>query len=113
VTAETDLDGNIRKQGFVDIGALESSYYVAVREALAETSLAISPNPLVDKVFVEWPEDISSPIEVRIYNLHGQLLLQENMPTGRGINVTSFPSGLYLLKGSAGGKFFTAKFQKN
>lgn len=113
VTAETDLDNNPRKQGFVDIGAYESSYHVAVREVLAEIPLNLSPNPVVDEVFVEWPEETSSPVVVRIYNIQGQLLLQNNMPIGRGINVTNLPDGLYLLKGSADGKLFTAKFHKN
>jgi hypothetical protein len=113
VTSEYDLDGNLRKKGFVDIGALESDYKVAVREVLAAEPLQVFPNPAQEKIFVEWPEGISGPIEIQLYDLQGRLLRQENLPIDRGLNVKSLPSGLFLLKATVNGKYFAAKFSKH
>ena len=113
VTAEYDLDGNPRKQGFVDIGAYESSFYVAVQDVLAETPLRISPNPAVEKVHLEFPEGVSGQALIEIFDIKGQLLIQTNQISGKGIEIKDLPSGVYLLKTMMGGRCYAAKFNKN
>ena len=112
VTAMYDLAGNMRMQGFVDIGAYESGYNTATRDLTVWESLMLSPNPAIGEISVSLPEGISGPASVEILDAKGQPVhLQQFLPGSR-LHVGDLPAGLYTLKMMAENRVFLGKFVK-
>ncbi|OON70726.1 T9SS type A sorting domain-containing protein [Hymenobacter sp. CRA2] len=62
------------------------------------TVLRLHPNPATDYVSV--PVNVAGPVEVRLYNLQGQLVLVHTAATRQAItlDLTSLPAGVYLTE---------------
>ena len=58
------------------------------------STLSAYPNPVADKLYIE---NITSGSTVSIYNQVGQLVL-EVLNAQQGIDVSSLPAGLYVVK---------------
>ena len=54
----------------------------------------ISPNPVKDKLTITLPK---AENEIKIFDLHGKLLLQQNVGLSAEINVSMLPAGTYVL----------------
>jgi len=61
----------------------------------ASRSVRIYPNPVVDFVMVESPQENST---LRIYDTAGKLVLSEAIDAGTAINTASLNAGVYMFK---------------
>jgi len=72
-------------------------------DSFAGGSYKIYPNPVGEEVFVEF-SDIVSPTAISILDIHGKLLLQQNIAEGRSrIDTSGLGSGIYLMKMESSG----------
>src|SRR5690606_38336658 len=74
-------------------------------------SLKLYPNPVTDMLQISSKTDINS---VEIYNINGQLLMQQelNAPNGQ-MNLSNLSTGIYFAKVSANSATETFKIIKN
>lgn len=66
-------------------------------EDLFEKRLSVYPNPVVDILNIDFSGSLED-ISLRLYNVLGVLVLEENLDTSsRSINLSAFQSGVYIL----------------
>ena len=58
------------------------------------SQIKISPNPVLNEVQITFPTDNN---EIKIYDLQGKLLLQQNVGQMAEVNVSMLPKGTYVL----------------
>jgi hypothetical protein len=81
----------------------EASYtatVVGVQEADAVSGFALFPNPASDKLTLSANREIQGNMDIRIYDITGQLKLTQHFPQGRdetGIDISALKSGIYCL----------------
>ena len=78
-------------------------------------AVAIYPNPTKDKLFVNLTDFVVSPVTLRITDMTGRNVHQQNATGGDivEISVADHPVGMYVLFVSQGSKTLTAKYIKN
>lgn len=97
------------------IGAYRNTLNAAKYEfstLLATTDFGISPNPAHNFITIS---DVALNIgdKVSVYNLNGQLLVDEELnPESPEINISSLPTGIYMLKVKTDQGILTKKFIK-
>lgn len=106
LSSTTDIDGNPRMDGNIDIGAFESPFFcfrtMAEVEAEEESDLIWKtyPNPVADLVNIEVP--ISESIyEVRLVNSLGQVVQFNEIEAGMNridIELSHLPMGRYWIQ---------------
>jgi hypothetical protein len=70
------------------------------------------PNPVNNRVNIQ-VDDNSSPVDIRIYTLTGQLLLQQSFNNNLiQIDLNSFSQGLYIVEVKSGNKTSYSRFIK-
>ena len=73
-------------------------------------AIHVYPNPVVDQLRI----DTSLPLEkIRIIDLYGRIYYDKNWSGEKGIEVSGFPAGLYLLQLEHKGKVIGYKFLKS
>jgi hypothetical protein len=70
----------------------------------------VYPNPVLDKVYVEFSEDILA--DYSLLSLDGRVLSKGQLASSEFIDVSGFSSGLYLLRIQSEGKNYTYKIIK-
>jgi hypothetical protein len=65
-------------------------------EAYSESYLTLYPNPARDYLDIRVSDD--TPHQIRIYDLLGRVWLSHTVQTQSTLNVSSLPSGIYLLE---------------
>jgi len=58
-------------------------------------NLQIYPNPVKDELFIQSETDIN---KIEIYDIAGKQMLTGNLSSGKSINVSVLPAGVYVLK---------------
>src|SRR5204863_4407838 len=73
---------------------------VGINETFNFQNLNLFPNPSIDKLSIQLSQfNTNSNCKISIYNLQGQLLLQEAIENiNSEITVSEFPKGMYNLK---------------
>ncbi len=71
---------------------------------------SISPNPVQDLLNVKTSEN---DLSYKIYNLNGQVLLQNSLNFGRNISISSIENGLYFIQLNSGNRKSIQKFIVN
>jgi hypothetical protein len=69
----------------------------------SSTSVTISPNPTADFVQIRWTDNTPS-LNLSIYNVGGQLVLQQTLNNNALVSVANLPAGLYIYNLSNGAK---------
>ncbi len=81
--------------------ALDGS--VDVQETLTNVQLSVSPNPAAEVLHWELNVPIHRRAELRVFDAYGRLLRRENTYLPKGdIDLSTLPSGIYLLHWQAG-----------
>jgi len=102
-----------------DLGLLsaadEFTITISNNEGIPElnaSSFVVFPNPASgDNVYIQSAQSLNSDCSVKIYSLDGRLLLRNEMiSSSHTINISSLPSGTYLLVLDNKGKLSLAKF---
>ena len=74
------------------------------------SQIEIYPNPVIDMLLIS---GLSGPTFVRIYNIHGQLLLTAHTEGNRGeIDLSNLPGGIYMIMFEMGKETVIRKFLK-
>jgi len=87
-------------------------------EILQPGGINIYPNPAHDEVFIKFEPDINSALNVIVYNLLGQKVLERERqaysPGSHGVSlpVNHLPPGLYIISASSGEQAHTCKMIK-
>jgi hypothetical protein len=106
-----DIDGEPRPlNGKVDIGADESLYTRISEKTSNDKALKVYPNPVKDILKISLQEALEID-EIIIHNLMGQEVLI-GKPVNQTLDVSSLPSGLYVLETICGESRFVSKFIK-
>ncbi len=80
--------------------------------------VAVYPNPVQDRLFMEMPGRVIPPAVLSIYNLKGQKLLSTPLPgsgqtaLAEGMDVSDLPSGIYFLRVDTTSGYATKRFVK-
>ena len=74
-----------------------------------QDSYQLSPNPANQKVTVKYDNQTNNLVELKIYNLTGQLLLKKKFNKTTDIDVSRFQKGVYMLVVSDDKKSFSKK----
>ena len=110
---DLDLAGNDRVRGnAVDIGAYESPFMVAAREALAATPIGLAPNPAGAFLKVELPIAAPQAFQAQVMDAQGQLVARRLIRNGELLDVKGLPQGMYLVKAAVDGVVYTGRFVK-
>ncbi|MBK6997154.1 MAG: T9SS type A sorting domain-containing protein [Lewinellaceae bacterium] len=74
--------------------------------------LDVFPNPSTGKIFIKLSvEELA--LSVQIFNLLGQQILQQTMPNGESLDISSLPNGIYsVVATTLSGKSFFNKISK-
>jgi hypothetical protein len=109
-----DLVGSIN-QGKTDFWivklAPESVSSAETPDAFA-AHLGVFPNPAHQAITLQLPSE-ENDLDVRISNLLGQVVLQQNASNGGQLDIAAFPNGLYLVAATTlDGKVFWGKVEK-
>ena len=73
--------------------------------------LSIYPNPAKNLISVHIKTGINTPVMTyKIYSLDGQLILENHLLSGKQIDVSSLPAGIYLIKLISNNDVYTQKF---
>lgn len=110
---DLDLAGNDRVRGnAVDIGAYESPFMVGAREALAEASIGLAPNPAGAFLKVELPIAAPQAFQAQVMDAQGKLVDRRLIRNGELLDVERLPQGMYLMKVAVDGVVYTGRFVK-
>jgi len=106
----TDIVGTPRPQGTSnDAGAFEYIDALTIEENDLSLITEMSPNPT--NGILNFKNNLSNVI-VEIYTLHGVLLYKEYYQNLKYVDVSKFPSNMYLIKMQVNGKNYFSKFIK-
>ncbi|HKK87213.1 MAG TPA: T9SS type A sorting domain-containing protein [Saprospiraceae bacterium] len=62
-------------------------------------ALTISPNPVIDRMKIEWPDNGGAKAEVELFNASGQLLQRwEQVENGSALDLGRFTKGMYFIR---------------
>ena len=76
-----------------------------------DISLNIYPNPCVDIIYINTDQILDN---VWIYDMQGKMLIQQNNPIAKNINIQSLNQGNYLCRIKLhNGEFLQKLFTKN
>jgi subtilisin-like proprotein convertase family protein len=105
----TDLAGDTRENGIIDIGCYEYQGVVGVREQISKKTLSVYPNPTSRLLTIETR---SSNIEnISIIDLTGKVV-KSITPATNTINVSNIVNGVYFLQIQTQEGVFNSKFIK-
>jgi phosphatidylserine/phosphatidylglycerophosphate/cardiolipin synthase-like enzyme len=98
-------------QRWFEATGIRDAYLLALDEPIQESGAVIYPNPSQGDFAIQFDRAINSSIEVRILDLQGKLVQQQQMlVNGKKMAMgTDLPKGMYVLQISLEGKTFTRK----
>lgn len=106
------------KQGaliFIDSLLVSPGIYTSVKKYESKVEMIISPNPTKDYVNFSFNSSKSYPAKISIYSVSGTCLMnQKNFNTKEEItlDLTNYPSGIYLCRLMMGNEIVTRKIIK-
>ena len=88
-------------------------------EALSAT-VRLFPNPVTDKLTIEWPSSVNKSTEISVINQAGQVVKQQPLIEGHNLrptqqttlSVSDLPPGLYFIKLQSGQNQVVKRFFK-
>ena len=100
----------------------ENGYIVRIGDPLlgvdegleAETgALQLYPNPVQDRLAIQWPESAMDSAEFELYDLQGRQAFKETIfPSNSSIDVAGIPAGVYMARMVSNGKAWSGKVLK-
>ena len=93
-----------------DVGAWNSMFVLSLNESdVSDEEFSIYYNKTIKNIQII--TSFTSLMKVTIYNINGsQIVLKNQMDSKDKIDISSFGSGVYILKASIEGKYFLRKF---
>ena len=82
-------------------------YALNTAEKNEKLVLSVWPNPASSKIFIDFGSNLLEPVQWRLYNLSGSVVLDRSFHSGSAavqeVEMGELPSGIYLWKSSNGG----------
>ena len=91
----TDING-MTTQEVVLLGEWQT---VSVEEVNSERASLIYPNPTNGLVYIEWGNH--TDFHITVYNQIGEMVLENQMSSNQSVDLSSFPPGVYHIRGFA------------
>ena len=96
---------------------LDNTFNARSADMATETSVSVYPNPLSDKLVIEYnPSNLVQDIRIKISDLAGRLLINDAWQPGtlkQEYNTQPWPSGIYLYQvGEDGHVLHSGKLSK-
>ena len=92
----------------------DSSSSTSVSEPESGRALKIWPNPVSGLLHLQLPDGESEVEGVVVSDMLGRVMLRKDRVTASGLDVSTLPAGMYLLKLiPAAGQAYTGKFVKD
>jgi hypothetical protein len=115
VRNETFADGEIRGQ--IQAGFRLYNPTTAIQQFDANNTFVVAPNPVVNQVTIQCPDQMEEAMELKITNIAGAIVFSQIIPTNQSgqyfvLDANNFISGIYLIKISDSNTLYTAKFIK-
>jgi hypothetical protein len=106
---------NMMGWGIPDFQAASAT--VSVSEKTGRKDILTYPNPVIDKVTLDFPVAVQGKLNIEIVNLQGKIvfLKQHNSGSGRSIqinNIEFLPSGIYFIRVSDRSMTYSGKIIK-
>lgn len=103
----------------VRVNLIQQTGIVSPPQRTIQAHLKIAPNPATDKLRINfaWDETSAGTCQLYIFNLIGQMMYEDRIPSDRGenqyiLNLENLPDGLYLLQLRNGSDVQTIRFLK-
>ena len=99
--------------GYVTLGANTGvdCATLNIENEIFEKQVTLYPNPIKDKLHITTA--LSEEIDIKIYTILGEILLEEKITNTTIINTQNFKHGIYLVEMTSGNKKITKKLIKN
>ncbi|NNE27034.1 MAG: T9SS type A sorting domain-containing protein [Saprospiraceae bacterium] len=82
----------------------------STQEVIKQDVASIYPNPVISNNINVFVSDYSSVLDVTIYNIDGQRLRQKQIQNNAQLNIAHLEPGIYIMRISAGEKYYNGKF---
>lgn len=87
---------------------------VGVNELLTANNISIYPNPTQGLIFVELNAIERTPLQIKVSNLLGEILIEEDYTAHQGLNthridLENFGTGIYMIQMQSGNEVFTQR----
>jgi hypothetical protein len=79
-----------------ELWSMDEPTISGIKEATADEDFSIYPNP--SSSFITIGTRNAMPVSIRIYDINGQLLLDEKQPANNRLDVSHFTSGVYIAE---------------
>ena len=99
--------------GYVTLGANTGvdCATLNIEDEVFEKQVSVYPNPIKDILHITTA--LSENVNIKIYTILGEILLEEKITNTTTINTQSFKNGIYLVEIISGNKKITKKLIKN
>lgn len=99
--------------GHVTLGANTGSDCATlnIEDEIFEKQITLYPNPIKDNLYITTA--LSEEIDIKIYTILGEILLEKKITNTTTINTQNFKHGIYLVEMTSGNKKITKKLIKN
>jgi len=84
---------------------------LGIEDEIFEKQLKVYPNPVKDILYIN--TDLTEAINIKIYTILGEILLEEKITNTTVINTQNFKNGIYLVEMTSGNKKIIKKLIKN
>jgi hypothetical protein len=86
-------------------GSIEYSRIIAVTDnAFSPNKIKVFPNPSKGTLNIQMPEDITTPVQVRVYDNSGKVFLTQTIIRNKSIDISSWKEGYYHVELKVGEK---------
>ncbi len=84
---------------------------IGTKDFIVKKSIQLFPNPVKDKLQIEWKNNTEKIETINIVSLFGNNLISTSNP--ENINVEFLPKGMYIISIKTAKNVYTANFLKN
>ena len=84
---------------------------LSIEDEIFDKQLNVYPNPIKNNLHIT--SSLSEQVDIKIYTILGEILLEEKITNTTTINTESFKTGIYLVEFTSGNKKITKKLIKN
>lgn len=100
------------KANSINVFHLVPQYSTSIQSSEKKQGVRISPNPVTDFISFNGLDETAGEYNMEIYDLSGRKILRRQVSFSDNIDLSSLPSGIYLLKLKGEQKSYSLKFIK-
>ncbi|MBN1952421.1 MAG: carbohydrate-binding protein [Bacteroidales bacterium] len=96
------------KQGEHNLNWIRFTEYEALADPFNSSKIRVFPNPSSDQLFIRLPETVSGPVSMKLYNIAGELITEDEYTEGltQQLDLSGLEAGPYFVYLSANKHYF-------